>query len=156
MLVHECRGCPCFSDTERQRSSRQFLLAVPAEHALIESAASSNRIEGVTVEPGRVRELIFGHPLLRDRDEEELRGYCDALTLIHENTVGLPVNDATIQKLHRLTRGEIWDADNYKDKDGDIIERFADGRERVFRTVIQGCAVRGCLVLLTAFLAASA
>ena len=30
------------------------------EHALIESAVSSNRIEGVTVEPGRVRELILG------------------------------------------------------------------------------------------------
>jgi hypothetical protein len=42
---------------------------------LIESAVSSNRIEGVTVEPRRVRELILGQPLLRDRDEDELRGY---------------------------------------------------------------------------------
>lgn len=49
------------------------------EHALIESAVSSNRIEGVTVEPGRVRELILGQPLLRDRDEEEVRGYRDDL-----------------------------------------------------------------------------
>lgn len=106
------------------------------EHALIESAVSSNRIEGVTVEPSRVRELILGKPLLRDRDEEEVRGYRDALTLIHDNAVALPINDATIQKLHRLTRGEIWDAGQYKDKDGDIIERYPDGRERVrFRTV---------------------
>lgn len=106
------------------------------EHALIESAVSSNRIEGVTVEPGRVRELILGQPLLRDRDEEEVRGYRDALTLIHENPAALPVSDATIQKLHALTRGEIWDAGKYKDKDGDIIERYPDGSERVrFRTV---------------------
>ena len=106
------------------------------EHALIESAVSSNRIEGVTVEPGRVRELILGQPLLRDRDEEEVRGYRDALTLIHENPAALPVSDATIQKLHGLTRGEIWDAGKYKDKDGDIIERYPDGSERVrFRTV---------------------
>jgi len=91
------------------------------EHALIESAVSSNRIEGVTVEPGRVRELILGQPLLRDRDEEEVRGYRDALTLIHENPAVLPVSDATIQKLHGLARGEIWDAGKYKDKDGDII-----------------------------------
>jgi Fic family protein len=106
------------------------------EHALIESAVSSNRIEGVTVEPGRVRELILGQPLLRDRDEEEVRGYRDALTLIHENPTVLPVSDATIQKLHALTRGEIWDAGKYKDKDGDIIERYPDGSERVrFRTV---------------------
>lgn len=106
------------------------------EHALIESAVSSNRIEGVTVEPGRVRELILGQPLLRDRDEEEVRGYRDALTLIHENPAALPVSDATIQKLHALTRGEIWDAGKYKDKDGDILERYPDGSERVrFRTV---------------------
>ena len=106
------------------------------EHALIESAVSSNRIEGVTVEPGRVRELILGQPLLRDRDEEEVRGYRDALTLIHANSAALPIDDVTIQKLHRLTRGEIWDAGKYKDKDGDIIERYPDGSERVrFRTV---------------------
>lgn len=106
------------------------------EHALIESAVSSNRIEGVMVEPDRVRELILGQPLLRDRDEEEVRGYRNALTLIHENPAALPVSDATIQKLHALTRGEIWDAGKYKDKDGDIIERYPDGSERVrFRTV---------------------
>ena len=106
------------------------------EHALIESAVSSNRIEGVTVEPGRVRELILGQPLLRDHDEEEVRGYRDALTLIHENPAALLVSDATIQKLHALTRGEIWDAGKFKDKDGDIIERYPDGSERVqFRTV---------------------
>jgi Fic family protein len=106
------------------------------EHALIESAVSSNRIEGVTVEPSRVRELILGKPLLRDRDEEEVRGYRDALALIHENSSALPVSDVTIQKLHRLARGEIWDAGKYKEKDGDIIERYPDGSERVrFRTV---------------------
>lgn len=106
------------------------------EHALIESAVSSNRIEGVTVEPGRVRELILGRPLLRDRDEEEVRGYRDALTLIHADAAVLPVDEATIRRLHSLTRGEIWDAGKYKENDGDIIERRLDGSERVrFRPV---------------------
>jgi len=117
------------------RQAPQRLKAL-REHALIESAVSSNRIEGVTVEPRRVRELILGQPLLRDRDEEELRGYRDALTLIHQGTTGLEIGDATIRELHRLTRGEIWDAGRYKDKDIDIIERYPDGNERVrFRTV---------------------
>jgi Fic family protein len=106
------------------------------EHALIESAVSSNRIEGVTVEPGRVRELILGQPLLRDREEEEVRGYRDALTLIHENPGALPMSETSIRKLHRLTRGDIWDAGKYKETDSDIIERYPDGSERVrFRTV---------------------
>ncbi len=43
------------------------------EHALIESAVSSNRLEGVEVDPGRVRNLLaFPKPLFRDRDEEEV------------------------------------------------------------------------------------
>jgi Fic family protein len=117
------------------RQAPQRLKAL-REHALIESAVSSNSIEGVTVSPGRVRELILGKPLLRDRDEEEVRGYRDALTLIHENAAALPVSEATIRELHRLTRGEIWDAGKYKEKDGDIIERHPDGSERVrFRTL---------------------
>ena len=106
------------------------------EHALIESAVSSNRIEGVTVEARRIRELILGLPLLRDRDEEEVRGYRDALTLIHDQGAQLPLSAETIGRLHRLTRGEIWDAGQYKQRDSDIIERYPDGRERIrFRTV---------------------
>jgi hypothetical protein len=65
------------------RQSPQRLKAL-REHALIESTVSSNRIEGVTVETGRVRALVLGTPLLKDRDEEEVRGYRDALTLIHD------------------------------------------------------------------------
>ncbi len=35
-----------------------------------------------------------------------------------------------------MTRGQIWDAGQYKEKDGDIIERYPDGKERVrFKTV---------------------
>ncbi|MGH2396404.1 MAG: Fic family protein [bacterium] len=117
------------------RQSPQRLKAL-REHALIESAVSSNRIEGVVVEARRVRELILGTPLLRDRDEEEVRGYRDALTLIHEQGASLPVSEETILTLHRLTRGEIWDAGQYKEKDSDIVERYADGGERIrFRTV---------------------
>src|SRR3954470_9124744 len=53
------------------------------EHALIESATSSNRIEGVRIDPARAGTVVFGSPLLRDRDEEEVRGYRDALNRIH-------------------------------------------------------------------------
>jgi Fic family protein len=107
------------------------------EHALIESAVSSNRLEGVEVDPKRVRDLLAASkPLFRDRDEEEVRGYREALSLIHEDAAALPVSEETVSRLHRLTRGEIWDAGSYKDKDGDIIERYPDGSQRVrFSTV---------------------
>lgn len=54
-------------------------LKVLKEHALIESAVSSNRIEGVTVEQSRIRTIVLGKSHLRDRDEEEVRGYRNAL-----------------------------------------------------------------------------
>ncbi len=118
------------------RQSQQRLKAL-REHALIESAVSSNRIEGVSVEPSRIRDvLVSPKPLFRDRDEEEVRGYRDALTWIHLDAQSIAVSDDTIRRLHAMTRGQIWDAGLYKEKDGDIIERYPDGHERVrFRPV---------------------
>src|SRR3972149_1073909 len=98
------------------RQAPQRLKAL-REHALIESAISSNRIEGVTVEKSRIKTLILGRPLLRDRDEEEVRGYRNALQLIHSRAAKLPVSEKTIRDLHRLARGHIWDAGKYKGKD---------------------------------------
>ena len=119
------------------------------EHALIESAISSNRIEGVVVETNRVRELVLGRPLLRDRDEEEVRGYRDALKLIHGEGAKLPLTEKTARKLHRLARGEIWDAGKYKVEDGDIIERGADGTERVrFKTVPAKATPKSMIALI--------
>ena len=97
-------------------------LKVLREHALIESAVSSNRIEGVEVEQRRIHTLIFGKPLLKDREEEEVRGYRDALNLIHGQGANIPVSEETILKFHHMIRGEIWDAGKYKEKNGDIIE----------------------------------
>src|SRR4030066_1926008 len=107
------------------------------EHAVIESAVSSNRIEGVTADPARVRDILVSpKPLFRDRDEEEIRGYRDALHLIHEQADGLSITEDTLRNLHRLARGQIWDAGLYKDKDSDIIERRPDGTDRIrFSTV---------------------
>lgn len=101
------------------------------EHALIESAVSSNRIEGVEIDGRRIGTVVFGKRMLRDRDEEEVRGYRKALELIHSKRMKLKVTEKTIQELHRLSRGEIWDAGKYKEKDSDIIEHMADGRKRV-------------------------
>jgi Fic family protein len=106
------------------------------EHALVESAVSSNRIEGVTVNRNRVGTIVFGKPLLRDRAEEEVRGYRDALDLIDRSADSLGITAKTILILHRTIRNGSWDAGRYKEEDADIIERSPDGRVRVrFRPV---------------------
>ncbi len=111
-------------------------LRVLREHAIAQSAISSNRIEGVEIDQARVGTVVFGHPALRDRDEEEVAGYRDALNLIHTQGAALPVSEETILQLHRLARGNVWDAGRYKDKPVDIIEKLPGGGERVrFRSV---------------------
>ncbi len=117
-----------------RQSSQKFRIL--REHALIESAISSNRIEGINVDQSRIDTLILGEPLLKDRDEEEVRGYRDALRLIHENSGEIPVSEETILKFHELSRGQIWDAGKYKEKNIDIVQKYPDGRQRVrFETV---------------------
>jgi Fic family protein len=111
-------------------------LKVLREHAIIESAVSSNRIEGVQIDQKRVATVVFGKSHLRDRDEEEVRGYRQALKWIHESGKEISVSEKTVLALHKMTRGEIWDSGKYKEKDGDIIEKYPDGRQRVrFKTV---------------------
>lgn len=111
-------------------------LRVLKEHAIAQSAVSSNRIEGVEIENARIGTVVFGSPPLQDRDEEEVAGYRDALNMIHSRGAELSVSEQTILELHRMSRGEIWDAGRYKDKPVDIIEKLPTGGERVrFRSV---------------------
>src|SRR3990167_5095754 len=106
------------------------------ETALIESAESSNRIEGVTVDKARLKPLIIGHSKPRDRSEEEVAGYRKALDLIHTKHKSLRITPETIKELHRLCRGESWDAGKWKEKDNDIIRKHLDGRvEVIFKPV---------------------
>lgn len=118
------------SSIERFHGKQEFYtrqspqrLQVLREHAVIESAVSSNRIEGVAIETSRVQSvLIAAKPLLRDRDEEEVRGYRDALAWIHEQSSGIAVSEASLKQLHSLTRGQIWDAGLRKRQHTDGIE----------------------------------
>jgi Fic family protein len=99
--------------------------------ALIESAESSNRIEGVTVERERLKPLVIGHSKPRDRSEEEVAGYRKALEITHKKYASLRITPENIKELHRLCRGESWDAGKWKEKDNDIIRKYPDGRVEV-------------------------
>ena len=106
-------------------------LKVLREHALVESAVSSNRIEGVTIEYARVHPVVIGQGRLRNRDEEEVRGYRDALGRIHDRHATLSVSEKTIRSLHRVSRANIGDAGRYRSTESEIVEIQADGRHRV-------------------------
>lgn len=101
------------------------------ELAIVESAESSNRIEGVTVEPGRLRPLVLGRARPRDRSEEEVVGYRNALNWIHTESGAISVTPQVIQRLHAIAQAGGGDAGQWKARDNEIIEVLPDGRRVV-------------------------
>ena len=106
-------------------------LARLREYAMVESAVASNRIEGVEVDGNRIGTIIFGNGIMRDRDEEEVRGYRKALDLIHTASSSLTLSLETICRLHALSRPSIWDSGKFRTKDCEIIQTYEDGSSRV-------------------------
>src|SRR5271154_4480575 len=92
------------------------------EMALVESVESSNRIEGVTVSPERLRPLVLGNTRPRDRSEEEIQGYRNALERIHAGVADLQITPDTLRDLHHTIQDGGGDAGQWKARDNDIIE----------------------------------
>ncbi len=92
------------------------------EAALVQSAESSNRIEGVTVERSRLRPLVLGTARPKDRSEQEVQGYRRALDLIHRAHAKLSVSPEFIRRLHTLALDGSGDAGRFKEVDNEIVE----------------------------------
>jgi len=108
------------------------VLAVLREQAIIQSAESSNRIEGVTIAPDRLRPVVLGNATPRDRSEEELAGYRQALDWIFSRQRRVPVTPAVIQRLHALAQGGFsGDAGAWKQRDNEVIEILPSGERKV-------------------------
>lgn len=126
-LISEAKG----QQTLWQKTRPEIIQKLQ-ESALVQSAESSNRIEGVEVESHRLIPLILGKSKPKDRPEEEIVGYRKALDFIHKNHAKIKINPAVILKLHSLCQGGmISDAGQLKNKDNEIIEFSQNGDRRV-------------------------
>jgi Fic family protein len=104
------------------------VLAVLREQAMVQSTESSNRIEGVTVEANRLRPLVLGRVRPRDRSEEELAGYRNALDWIFSRKNQVSISPAVIRRFHVLARGvSAGDAGEWKRRDNEIVEILPSG-----------------------------
>jgi Fic family protein len=114
-----------------RRTKPEIVLAL-RESALIQSAESSNRIEGVEVDSKRLVPLVLGTTTPRDRSEEEIVGYRKALEWIHSKHQSIQINSETIKKIHRLAQGGlVGDAGTWKSRDNEIVEFSLDGDRHV-------------------------
>lgn len=106
------------------------------ETALIQSAESSNRIEGVTVDPSRLKPLIVGNVRPKDRSEEEVQNYRKALNLIHTSRGNIELTPALLLKLHGIIQAGSGDAGQWKQVENEIIEtRFGQAPVIRFKPV---------------------
>lgn len=72
------------------------------EIAKIQSTEASNKIEGIVTTATRIKQLCDQKTTPRTRDEEEISGYRDALSLIHESYDYIPLKSSYILQLHQV------------------------------------------------------
>ncbi len=118
---------------EMWKTVRPEVMEKLQEYAIIQSAESSNRIEGVEVDKKRLVPLVLGKMKPTDRPEEEIVGYRRALDHIHRNYKKISINAESIKKLHELAQGGMtFDAGKWKERNNDIIEILSNG-DRIIR-----------------------
>lgn len=72
------------------------------EIAKVQSTEASNAIEGIVTTSTRIRQLVEEKTAPRNRDEQEIAGYRDALSIIHENFDAIPITQNYILQLHKV------------------------------------------------------
>ena len=111
---------------ERQRPE---LLEALLTVAKIESTDASNRLEGITAPEARLEALIRKHDAPRNRSEQEIAGYRDALELIHQSRTDMPVTVNVIRQLHQCIYSyQAEQGGDWKPTDNEIVERDLDGK----------------------------
>ena len=81
--------------------SKKNVLEALLKVAKIKSTSSSNKIEGISTTDKRINEIVNQKLEPKNRNEEEIAGYRDVLSLIHENYKFIDVTQNTILQLHR-------------------------------------------------------
>jgi len=107
----------------------------------IESTGSSTRIEGVELTDAEVARVLEGirSESFRSRDEQEVRGYAELLTLIYESYAEIGLTENHVKQLHRILLGHSEKDERhrgeYKKLANDVVRRRGDVVEEVvFRT----------------------
>ena len=99
------------------------------EVAKIQSTEASNKIEGIYTSDERLKSLVANKTTPRTRNEEEIAGYRDVLSTIHESHDFIPLKPAILLQLHRdlykFSGKSVGGA--YKTADNVIAEEDADG-----------------------------
>ena len=102
------------------------------EVALIQSTGASNRIEGIFTSDKRLEELVSQKAEPRNRSEQEIAGYREVLSTIHEGYEHINPRPNIILQLYRdlysYSQGSA--GGSYKNSDNVIAETDAEGHQK--------------------------
>lgn len=102
------------------------------EIAKIQSADASNKIEGIYTSDERLKKIVLDKTAPRTRNEQEIAGYRDVLTTIHESYEYIPLRPSMILQLHRdLYKFSGMSGGSYKNSDNIIAENDGAGNRFV-------------------------
>ena len=102
------------------------------EVALIQSTGASNRIEGIFTSDKRLEELVSKKAEPRNRSEQEIAGYREVLSTIHEGYEYINLRPNIILQLHRdlYSYSQGAAGGSYKNSDNVIAEIDAEGHQK--------------------------
>ena len=100
------------------------------EVALIQSTGASNRIEGIDTTDKRLEELVSQKAEPRNRSEQEISGYREVLSTIHESYEYIVPRPNIILQLHRDLYSYAGSGGEYKNADNVIAETDAEGHQK--------------------------
>ncbi len=116
-------------------------LAQLRQATTIESTGSSTRIEGAELSNADVARVLGGIRVdsFRARDEAEVLGYGELLTLIFESYPDIPITENHLRYLHGVllkhSEREEWHRGGYKKLENDVVLKDGDRVvEVIFRT----------------------
>ena len=105
--------------------------------AIIQSTESSNRLEHITLDEKRFKEIMKNKSQPQNRNEAEIAGYRDVLSLVHSSAKDIPFTVTVVQQLHRdIMKYTGITGGKWKVTDNEISEILQDGKKIIrFKTV---------------------
>ena len=127
-MLHEFRG-----KQDLYISAKSDTLFALLDIAKIQSTKASNRIEGIYTSDERLHALVMEKAEPRSRSEEEIAGYREVLSTIHESYEFISLRPNTLLQLHRdlYSYGGLETGGRFKNIDNVIAETDKDGNEHI-------------------------
>ena len=104
--------------------------------AKIQSTEASNAIEGIITTNTRLKQIVAEKTTPRNRNEQEIAGYRDALSIIHESFDTIPLTQNYILQLHKIMCSQMNNplAGKTKNVQNYISATYPDGHAEVLFT----------------------